>query len=164
MSFKEYIKEKIEKEQIEKEIKELQIHNYKLYKPEDINKWLSEKIDKINTKAFHNIYETENLRSEELKQIIIEKLKEKCKKLEQEQKYILDVYEPIKINKKLINVQLGETESIDLNYSKLENLKNISLIINGNLMISSTRIKEIEETPIVVYGKLDRDQFNNKHK
>ena len=153
MSFKEYIKEKIEKEQIEKEIKELQIHNYKLYKPEDINKWLSEKIDKINTKAFHNIYETENLRSEELKQIIIEKLKEKCKKLEQEQKYILDVYEPIKINKKLINVQLGETESIDLNYSKLENLKNISLIINGNLMISSTRIKEIEETPIVVYGK-----------
>lgn len=53
MSFKEYIKEKSEKKQIEKEIKELQIHNYKLYKPEDINKWLSEKIDKINTKAFH---------------------------------------------------------------------------------------------------------------
>ena len=43
MSFKEYIKEKIEKEQIEKEIKELQIQNYKIYKPEDINKWLSEK-------------------------------------------------------------------------------------------------------------------------
>ena len=83
MSFKEYIKE-----QNEKEIKELQIHNYKLYKPEDINKWLSEKIEKINKKAFHNIDETENLRSEELKQIIKEKLKEKCKKLEQEQKYI----------------------------------------------------------------------------
>ncbi len=43
MSFKEYIKEKNEKEQIEKEIKELQIQNYKIYKPEDINKWLSEK-------------------------------------------------------------------------------------------------------------------------
>ena len=43
MSFKEYIKEQNEKEQIEKEIKELQIHKYKLYKPEDINKWLSEK-------------------------------------------------------------------------------------------------------------------------
>ena len=60
MSFKEYIKEQNEKEQIEKEIKELQIHNYKLYKPEDINKWLSEKIEKINKKAFHNIDETEN--------------------------------------------------------------------------------------------------------
>lgn len=60
MSFKEYIKEQNEKEQIEKEIKELQIHNYKLYKPEDINKWLSEKIDKIETKTFNKIDEAEN--------------------------------------------------------------------------------------------------------
>ena len=55
MSFKEYIKEKNEKE-----IKELQIQNYKLYKPEDINKWLSEKISKIETKTFNKIDEAEN--------------------------------------------------------------------------------------------------------